>query len=256
MQFGATNTAVLICSSLTMALAIRAAQTGKSKCTIIFYLILTMILGAAFIGLKLGSNGTTITWKALFPGFSWTYNGPNAPGVQMFMCFYFFMTGLHAMHMVVGLGILMVLTVMTARGRFSPQYYAPLEISGLVLALCRYCVDLFVPASVFDWRALQHGRPLMADPAEHVGAYRTRGSGKRLRGSVSRADDRNGADHGRGLHRSRALEYCRGAGDRRHQDAARGSVLHAREVQPGLTRIVIVGAFFWLGIMICFSHVR
>src|ERR1700689_1772675 len=49
-QFGATNTAVLICSSLTMALAIRAAQTGKSKSTIIFYLILTMILGAAFIG--------------------------------------------------------------------------------------------------------------------------------------------------------------------------------------------------------------
>ena len=52
-QFGATNTAVLIFSSLTMAMAIRSAQTGKSKGTIITWLILTMILGATFLGLKL-----------------------------------------------------------------------------------------------------------------------------------------------------------------------------------------------------------
>ena len=43
--------------------------------------------------------------------------GANAPYVQMFMCFYFFMTGLHALHMVVGLGILTVLVIMTARGQ-------------------------------------------------------------------------------------------------------------------------------------------
>ena len=64
-HFGATNTAVLICSSLTMALAIHAAQTGKSKSTIIL-LILTMLLGAAFLGIKFTSNGLTIRWKALF----------------------------------------------------------------------------------------------------------------------------------------------------------------------------------------------
>jgi len=50
--FGATNTAVLICSSLTMALAIHAAQTDKSKSTIMAYLILTMLLGVAFLGIK------------------------------------------------------------------------------------------------------------------------------------------------------------------------------------------------------------
>ena len=50
--FGATNTAVLICSSLTMALAINAAQTGKSKSTIITFLGLTMLLGAAFLFIK------------------------------------------------------------------------------------------------------------------------------------------------------------------------------------------------------------
>ena len=47
------------------------------------------------------------------------------------MCFYFFMTGLHALHMVIGIGILTVLTIMAARGRFNEQYYFPLEISGL-----------------------------------------------------------------------------------------------------------------------------
>jgi cytochrome c oxidase subunit III len=130
-RFGATNTAVLICSSLTMALAIRSAQVGKNKGTIIFWLILTMILGAAFIGIKL-----TFEWhhdwvEGLVPGLSWRYGGPYASGVQMFMCFYFFMTGLHALHMVVGLGILTVLVVMAARGRFTSHYFVPLEISGL-----------------------------------------------------------------------------------------------------------------------------
>jgi cytochrome c oxidase subunit III len=130
-KFGATNTAVLICSSLTMALSIRSAQTGKNKGTIIFWLILTMILGAAFLGIKF-----TFEWhhdwvEGLVPGLSWRYSGPYASGVQMFMCFYFFMTGLHALHMVVGLGILTVLVVMAARGRFTSHYFVPLEISGL-----------------------------------------------------------------------------------------------------------------------------
>ncbi|MGA8870598.1 MAG: cytochrome c oxidase subunit 3 family protein [Candidatus Acidiferrales bacterium] len=135
-KFGATNTAVLICSSLTMALAIRSAQTGKSKGTIIWWLVLTMILGAAFLALKFTFEWRTDYLEHTVPGafFGFEYRpewGANAPYVQMFMCFYFFMTGLHALHMVVGLGILTVLVIMTARGKFSSEYYTPLEISGL-----------------------------------------------------------------------------------------------------------------------------
>jgi len=130
-QFGATNTAVLICSSLTMAMAIRSAQTGKSKGTIIFYLLLTMLLGATFLGVKLWFEWRHDWIEGLVPGLSWRYDGAYAPGVEMFMCFYFFMTGLHALHMVVGLGILTVLVIMASRGRFTSQYYVPLEISGL-----------------------------------------------------------------------------------------------------------------------------
>ncbi len=130
-QFGATNTAVLICSSLTMAMAIRSAQTGKSKGTIMFYLLLTMLLGATFLGVKLWFEWRHDWIEGLVPGLSWRYDGAYAPGVEMFMCFYFFMTGLHALHMIVGLGILTVLVIMTSRGRFTSQYYVPLEISGL-----------------------------------------------------------------------------------------------------------------------------
>ena len=130
-RFGAANTAVLIFSSLTMALAIRSAQTGKKKGAIIFWLVLTMILGAAFIGIKLRFEWYRDYMEGIIPGVHWFYNGAHAPGVKMFMCFYFFMTGLHAVHMVVGLGILTVLVIMTARNKFSAEYYAPLEISGL-----------------------------------------------------------------------------------------------------------------------------
>jgi cytochrome c oxidase subunit III len=133
-KFGAINTGVLICSSLTMAMAIRSAQTAKSKGTIIFWLILTMILGAAFVGLKLRFEWYRDYLEAIVPGINFVPHakwGADAGQVQMFMCFYFFMTGLHALHMVVGLGILSVLVWMAAKGRFSPEYNAPLEISGL-----------------------------------------------------------------------------------------------------------------------------
>jgi len=135
-KFGATNTAVLIFSSLTMAMAIHSAQTGKSKGTIITWLILTMILGAAFLGLKF-----TFEWyhdyvEHIVPSSYFGFEqrpewGAAGSQVQMFMCFYFFMTGLHAIHMVIGLGLLTVLVIMTARDKFSSEYYAPLEISGL-----------------------------------------------------------------------------------------------------------------------------
>ena len=74
----------------------------------------------------------------------------------MFMCFYFFMTGLHALHMVVGLGILTVLVIMTARGRFSPRILRAARYQRSVLALRRYRLDFPVPAALSDWRAL-HG---------------------------------------------------------------------------------------------------
>jgi cytochrome c oxidase subunit III len=132
-KFGATNTAVLIGSSLTMALAIHSAQVGK-KMSQVWYLILTMILGALFLFLKFNFEWTADYHEHLIPGFGFLVRpewGAGGSHVQMFFCFYFFMTGLHALHMIVGIGLLTVLTVMAARGRFNENYYAPLENCGL-----------------------------------------------------------------------------------------------------------------------------
>ena len=109
----------------------RPLKPARGRADTIFWLILTMLLGATFLFLKFRFEWYHDYVDGIVPGVSWSYHGPYAPGAELFMCFYFFMTGLHALHMIVGIGILTVLIIMTARNKFSPQYYAPLEISGL-----------------------------------------------------------------------------------------------------------------------------
>jgi len=131
---GTTNTAVLIASSLTMALAVHSAQTGKRK-ALIFFLLITMFFGFCFLGIK--SYEYLEKWNHfLVPGLRFAPTEVLPPGVtashlELFLCFYFFMTALHALHMIIGLGIMTVLVIMAWRGKFSAQYYAPVEISGL-----------------------------------------------------------------------------------------------------------------------------
>jgi cytochrome c oxidase subunit 3 len=127
---GAINTIVLIGSSLTMALAVRAAQLGK-KNSLVTFLIFTIALGLAFILIKL-----TLEWRhdyleGLAPGLNFTLAGPNAKSVQLFFCFYFLMTGVHAMHMVVGVGVLSVLLVQAWRGHYGPDRFNVVEGAGL-----------------------------------------------------------------------------------------------------------------------------
>jgi cytochrome c oxidase subunit III len=133
-KFGAVNTAVLIGSSLTMALAIHAAQAGKRKTEQIMFLILTMILGALFLFLKFNFEWRADYAEHLIPGFGFVIRpewGAAGAHVPLFFLFYFFMTGLHALHMIIGIGILLVLTGMANRDKFNPEYHAPLEVSGL-----------------------------------------------------------------------------------------------------------------------------
>jgi len=133
-RLGTTNTAVLIASSLTMALAVHSAQTGKRKALIAF-LLLTMVFGATFLGIK--AYEYVHKWDDfLVPGLRFAPTetlpaGVTLPNLQLFFCFYFFMTALHGLHMIIGLGIMTVLVILSRRGRFSADYYAPIEISGL-----------------------------------------------------------------------------------------------------------------------------
>ncbi|MDH3523956.1 MAG: cytochrome c oxidase subunit 3 family protein [Acidobacteriota bacterium] len=129
LTLGAVNTAVLIGSSLTMALAVWAAQTGRRR-TIVVFIILTILLGGVFLGIKTVEYGHK--WhEHHVPGPSFHWDGPEARGVQMFFNLYFAMTGLHALHMVVGMAILAAVAVWAWRGAFTPGNHNLVEGLGL-----------------------------------------------------------------------------------------------------------------------------
>jgi cytochrome c oxidase subunit 3 len=126
---GGVNTFVLLASSLTMALAVRAAQVDDRK-WLVRYLAATMVFGAVFLGIKVVEYEHKFT-DFLVPGRDFAKTDPTMLGTQIFFSFYFAMTGMHALHMVIGLGLMTVLLVMAWRGRFSSQYYNPVEMGGL-----------------------------------------------------------------------------------------------------------------------------
>jgi cytochrome c oxidase subunit 3 len=135
---GTINTAVLICSSLTVALGVRAAHIGNRKLLVIL-LLLTIVFGFAFLGIK------GVEWYQKFeehhiPGRS--FNADDLvkayPQIhiderheQIYFSLYFAMTGLHALHMIIGVGIFVFLTYYAWKGRYTPKYYTPVEIGGL-----------------------------------------------------------------------------------------------------------------------------
>jgi cytochrome c oxidase subunit 3 len=129
--FGGINTLVLIVSSLTMALAVRNAQLGLRKRTVAM-LFATLVFGSTFLTIK-----SIEYWQhfheGLFPGLHFTWNEVPAlaPKVELFMTFYWVLTGLHALHMVIGAGLLIWIMVRAWRGQFGPEYYGPVEIMGL-----------------------------------------------------------------------------------------------------------------------------
>jgi cytochrome c oxidase subunit III len=127
---GTINTAVLLCSSLTMAMAVYQAQSNNRRMTMVF-LLATMALGALFLGIKFYEYHHKYE-EGLIPGLHFNWPGTaHGPYAAIFYVFYFVMTGVHALHMVVGLGIMTFLLIMTRKGTFTPEYYTPVEMGGL-----------------------------------------------------------------------------------------------------------------------------
>ena len=126
---GGINTVVLIGSSLTMALAVRSAQVGSKKGTV-NWLIVTMVLGLVFLVIKFFEYKHKYDLNHI-PGANFSFEGPHAPQVQIFISLYFGLTGLHALHMVIGFVLLSVIAWMAHKDRFSPEWYTPVEMSGL-----------------------------------------------------------------------------------------------------------------------------
>jgi len=137
--WGTTNTAVLICSSWTVAMAVRSAQIGKPK-AIVLYLILTLVLGLAFLAVKAKEYKDKFDEHHIpgQAGFHLEGHIPRHPDVpvnqqhaQIYFSLYFAMTGMHALHMIIGVGLFAFLTYKARKGAYHPGYYTPLENGGL-----------------------------------------------------------------------------------------------------------------------------
>jgi cytochrome c oxidase subunit 3 len=126
---GTINTAVLLVSSFTMVVAVFGSQTGRRR-TMIGGLALTITLGVVFLVIKFFEYYQKYVEHHI-PGPSFSFPAPYTQPAKMYFTLYFAMTGLHAAHMIVGCGLLTVLIVMAWRGRFTPEYHSPVEISGL-----------------------------------------------------------------------------------------------------------------------------
>jgi cytochrome c oxidase subunit III len=148
---GAINTAVLIVSSFTMALAVYGTQVGNRRLQIIC-LILTLALGLTFLGIKAveyhGKYEDHLIPGRLIPGNPFSpavqqegqpldphklhlLPGATVRQVELFYWIYFAMTGMHALHMIIGAGILSFLLYFSVKGRYDPEYHSPVEVSGL-----------------------------------------------------------------------------------------------------------------------------
>jgi cytochrome c oxidase subunit 3 len=128
---GSLNTAVLLTSSLTMALAVHAAKTGRRR-ELMGFLITTIILGCAFLAFKGWEYSDHIKDHLLpGPGFVFPEAVPLTNQAQVFFYLYFAMTGLHAIHMTAGVLLLSVILFFAWRGKFTPYYHTPVINSAL-----------------------------------------------------------------------------------------------------------------------------
>ena len=125
--YGTVNTAILLTSSLWMALAVRSAQEGRTK-PLVRFLLLTILFAVAFLGVKALEYKEDFD-EGLFPGPAFSITGE--PKAQLFFYFYWAMTGLHGFHVLVGIGVLSVVAFHSARRRYTAEYNNPVEMAGL-----------------------------------------------------------------------------------------------------------------------------
>jgi cytochrome c oxidase subunit 3 len=117
-----------------MVLAIDAIRRGRSwDCTV--HLLLTAALGTAFLAFKaveyyLDYRENLIPGFAFNPG-EWSGLNVRPQHVQLFLIFYYFLTGLHAIHLLIGITVVLILAWLAHRERFSVEYHSPVESWGL-----------------------------------------------------------------------------------------------------------------------------
>lgn len=126
---GAVNTAVLITSSLMMALSVYSISVGNQLRTYL-YLLATVFFGLIFLAIKFTEYYIHYKHHDV-PGIWFDNVGPDAGARELFFVYYFCMTGLHAIHMIIGISMVLVVAVRTSLGRFNAHYHTPITVIGL-----------------------------------------------------------------------------------------------------------------------------
>jgi cytochrome c oxidase subunit III len=126
---GAINTGVLLTSSFLVAWAVTVARLRQSGIASVL-LWLAALLGLGFLALK-GIEYAIEYHEHLVPALNFAYGGPNAASVYLFFCFYFIATGLHALHVAIGIVVLAVIGRQARRGLYSDRYHAPATVAAL-----------------------------------------------------------------------------------------------------------------------------
>jgi cytochrome c oxidase subunit III len=126
---GSINTGVLLTSSLTMALGVRSAKLG-ARSALIGWMCVTVVLGIAFLAIKSTEYYLDYTGH-LVPALDFAHADVHSGPIEIFFYMYFFMTGVHSIHMLVAICLVCVLIAMAWRRSFSPEYFTPVELGGL-----------------------------------------------------------------------------------------------------------------------------
>ncbi|HEY5036778.1 MAG TPA: cytochrome c oxidase subunit 3, partial [Chthoniobacterales bacterium] len=126
---GGINTAILLFSSTLMALAVRASQLGQRR-VLVWLLLATAFLGILFMGVK-GFEYYKDYTAHVVPGINFQWHQPNRGAAELFFWLYYAMTGLHAIHVTVGICVMLVLAVLARRGRFANGNFMAVEVAGL-----------------------------------------------------------------------------------------------------------------------------
>jgi cytochrome c oxidase subunit 3 len=128
-NYGTANTFVLITSSFTVAMALHFVRHGSRRWALAA-LSATLLLAGAFLVIK-GFEWADDFSKGIYPGPYYAQASLQVPGASLFYTFYFLMTGLHGVHVIVGIGLLSWMTFRVAQGRYHPGYSTPLELGAL-----------------------------------------------------------------------------------------------------------------------------
>jgi cytochrome c oxidase subunit 3 len=126
---GAVNTAILFTSGLSISLA-AATNKMRAKFLTALFLLVSALLGVVFLAIK-GIEYHEDWAKGLFPGDGFQWSGPNLPHVQLFFLLYFIMTGFHALHLLIGIGLILVVAWLVLRGWIHEEHFMPLEVAGI-----------------------------------------------------------------------------------------------------------------------------